>query len=269
MLRGDHMRYPETLTAQQVQAYLARLEITGTVENDLNGLNRLLFAQLTHIPFDSLDVWGAGLCPSLKLEDIYEKIVGKGRGGYCFELNTLFRSLLNALGFDAYQAVAFILNSDGTPQPPAHNVILCNLNGTRYFLDVGYGGPVPYQALELKEGIQDGFWLKKDDIWYVHRITEDGQRPLTAFRDVPVTVNELIPLNFFISQRPDSHFRHMIHLSKRNADGSIYALDGKEFKIHTTQGVTVREITTIEEVKEIMLTYFSMNPSLAPLREKL
>ena len=165
------MRYPETLTAQQIQSYLARLEITAPVQNDLSGLNRLLFAQLTHIPFDSLDVWGAGHCPSLKLEDIYEKIVEKGRGGYCFELNTLFRSLLNALGFDAYQAVAFILNPDGSPQPPAHNVILCNLNGTRYFLDVGYGGPVPYEALDLKEGIQDGFLLKKDDLWYVYRIT--------------------------------------------------------------------------------------------------
>lgn len=263
------MRYPETLTAWQVQSYLERLEITDPVQNDLQNLNRLLFAQLTHIPFDSLDVWGAGRCPSLKLEDIYEKIVEKGRGGYCFELNTLFRSLLNALGFDAYQAVAFILNPDGSPQPPAHNVILCNLNGTRYFLDVGYGGPVPYKALELKEGIQDGFLLKKDDLWYVYRIEEAGQRPLTAFRDVPVTINELIPLNFFISQKPDIHFRHLIHLSKRNADGSIFALDGKEFKIHTPEGVTVREITTMEEVKEIMSTYFSMDPSTAPLREEL
>ena len=263
------MRYPETLTAHQVQSYLARLEITEPIANDLTDLNRLLFAQLTHIPFDSLDVWGTGICPSLKLNDIYEKIVEKGRGGYCFELNTLFRALLNALGFDAYQAVAFILNPDGTPQPPAHNVILCNMNGTRYFLDVGYGGPVPYRALELKEGVQDGFLLKQEDIWYVSRMTEEGQRPLTAFRDVPVTVNELIPLNFFISQRPDSHFRHLIHLSKRNADGSIFALDGKEFKIHNQQGVTLREVTNIEDVKEIMSTYFSMDPATAPLRETL
>ena len=263
------MRYPEKLQPQQVQAYLARLEITDPIQNDLDSLNRLLFAQLTHIPFDSLDVWGAGACPSLQLEDIYRKIIEKGRGGYCFELNTLFRALLNALGFDAYQAVAFILNPDSTPQPPAHNVILCDLNGKRYFMDVGYGGPVPYRALELKEGPQDGFLLKKEDIWYVSRITEGNTRPLTAFRDVPVTINELIPLNFYISQRPDSHFRHLIHLSKRNTDGSIFALDGKEFKIHTSDGITVKEIATIEEVEEIMRVYFSMDPNTAPLRDTL
>ena len=263
------MLYPQKLTREQIQAYLTRLEITEPFGTDRDSLNRLLFAQLTHIPFDSLDVWGAGTCPSLELNDIYKKIVEKGRGGYCFELNTLFRALLNGLGFDAWQAVAFILNPDGTPQPPAHNVILCDLDGKRYFLDVGYGGPVPYKALELKEGIQDGFLLKKEDVWYVSRIEENRQRPLTAFRDVPVAISELIPLNFYISQRPDSHFRHLIHLSKRNADGSIYALDGKEFKIHTSAGVTVRELTSIEEVKEIMLTYFAMDPNTAPLRENL
>ena len=263
------MDYPQKLQPHQVQAYLARLEFAKPVQTNLESLNRLLIAQLTHIPFDSLDVWGAGLCPSLQLEDIYRKIVEKGRGGYCFELNTLFRALLNALGFKACQAVAFILNPDGTPQPPAHNVVLCDLNGIRYFLDVGYGGPVPYRALELREGEQDGFLLKKEDIWYVYRLEAAGLRPLTAFRDVPVTVNELIPLNFYISQRPDSHFRHMIHLSKRNADFSIYALDGKEFKIHTKDGTKVQELTSVEEVKEIMQTYFDMDPANAPLRDTL
>jgi len=264
------MKYEKTLQQAQVQHYLALLEIDQPIHNDLEGLNRLIFAQLTHIPFDSLDVWGVGSCPSLQLNDLYEKIVEKGRGGYCFELNTLFRALLNASGFDAYQAIAFILNPDGTPQPPAHNVILCNLSGKRYFLDVGYGGPVPYRALELKEGVQDNFLLKYEDgIWFVYRSTDKGQRPLTSFRDVPVTVNELIPLNFYISQKPDSHFRHMIHLSKRNADGSVYAMDGKVFKIHTGEGVTVRDLTSIEEVKEIMSTYYNMDPDTVPLRDTL
>lgn len=264
------MKYPEKLRQDQVSAYLSRLELAEPIGQDLDSLNRLLFAQLTHVPFDSLDVWSAGTCPSLALNDIYEKIIGKGRGGYCFELNTLFRSLLNALGFAAYQAVACILNPDGTPQPPAHNVVLCDLNGKRYFMDVGYGGPVPYQALELKAGMQEGFLLKLEDgVWYVHRVTDTEQRPLTCFRDVPASVNDLIPLNFYISQRPDSHFRHLIHLSKRNADGSIYALDGKEFKIHTPTGSTVRELTSIEEVKKIMSTYYGMDPDSAPLRETL
>lgn len=263
------MRYPETFTKEQLQNALTRLGITEEITCRLASLNKLLFAQLTHIPFDSLDVWGAGACPSLKLQDIYEKIVEKGRGGYCFELNTFFRSVLNGLGFDAYQAVGYILNPDGVPQPPAHNVVLCDLDGKRYFMDVGYGGPVPYKAMELKEGSQHGFALKKADLWYVYRETEEGLKPLTAFREEPATINDLIPLNFYVSQRPDIHFRHVIHLNKRNTDGSIYSLDGKEFKIHTKDGTKVQELTTVEEVKEIMQTYFDMDPANAPLRDTL
>ncbi len=263
------MLYPEKFTHEQMKNCLTRLNITEPVERNLNGLNHLLFAQLTSIPFDSLDVWGAGICPSLKLQDIYEKIVEKGRGGYCFELNTFFRSLLNALGFDAYQAVAYILDLHGDPQPPTHNVVLCDLDGVRYFMDVGYGGPVPYKAMELKEGSQHGFVLRKKDLWYVYRETTEGLQPLTAFQEAPATINDLIPLNFYVSQRPDIHFRHVIHLNQRNADGSIYSLDGKQFKIHSASGTTIRELTAIEEVKEIMRTYYHMDPSHAKLRETL
>ena len=263
------MRYPEQFTKEQIERCLARLELTRPVEKNLDGLNTLLFAQLTHIPFDSLDVWGMGSCPSLKLQDIYEKFIEKGRGGYCFELNTFFRSLLNGMGFDAYQAIAYILNADGAPQPPAHNVVLCDLDGKRYFMDVGYGGPVPYQAMELKEGTQHGFVLKKADLWYVYRKTKNGLQPLTAFREEAATINDLIPLNFYVSQRPDIHFRHMIHLNKRNADGSIYSLDGKEFKIHKKDTTEVRELTSMAEVREIMSTYYGMDPANAPLRDTL
>ena len=268
-IRGDTVLYPETFTEDQLQNTLACLELTEPVRKDLDGINAVLFSQLTHIPFDSLDVWGAGICPSLKLQDIYEKFIERGRGGYCFELNTFFRSLLNALGFDAYQAIAYILNADGIPQPPAHNVVLCDLNGKRYFMDAGYGGPVPYKAMELKEGSQHGFVLKKADLWYVYRETAEGLQPLTAFREAPAAINDLIPLNFYVSQRPDSHFRHMIHLNKRNADGSIYSLNGKEFKIHTKDTTEVRELTSVDEVKGIMLTYYGMDPANAPLRDIL
>ena len=264
------MRYQEQLTPGQVEGYLERLEYTGGKTPCLSTLNALLLAQLTHIPFDSLDVWAEGSCPSLKLDDLYEKIVDRGRGGYCFELNTFFRSLLNSLGFDAYQAMAYILNPDGTRQPPAHNVILCRLEGKKYFFDVGYGGPVPYEALELREGIQKGFALEKgEDVWSVYRVTDGETKPLIAFRDVPVTVNDLLPLNFYISQRPDIHFRHVLHLSRRNADGSIYSIDGKEFKIHTADGTTMKELQTIDDVKCIIRDYFHMDPDQIPLRDSL
>lgn len=264
------MRYPEQFSSEQIEKILIKLETSKPICENLDSLNALLLAQLTHIPFDSLDVWADGSCPSLKLDDIYDKFININRGGYCFELNTFFRTLLNGLGFDAYQVIAYILNPDGTQQPPAHNVILCNLDGQKYFFDVGYGGPVPYEALELRESLQNGFELiKKEDTWFVYRVTPTEYRPLTAFRDIPVSVNDLVPLNFYVSQRPDIHFRHVIHLNRRNADGSIYSIDGKEFKIHTAGNTQIQELKTIDDVKRIIRVYFDMNPENVPLRDTL
>ena len=92
---------------------------------------------------------------------------------------------------------------------------------------------------------------------------------MTAFRDIPVSVTDLIPLNFYVSQRPDIHFRHVIHLNRRNPDGSIYSIDGKEFKIHTAEGVTVWQLQTIDDLKGIIRAYFGMDPDQIHLRESL
>lgn len=264
------MQYTDRLLPAQVEGYLARLELTESLSNDLESLNRLLFAQLTHIPFDSLDVWGAGTCPSLAMADLYRKIILQKRGGYCFELNTLFRSLLNALGFAAYQCAAYIIRPDGTATPPSHNVLVCPLGGKLYFLDVGYGGPVPYVALELTEGTQGGFLLQcADGLWTVSKVTDSGIRPLTAFRDLPASIDDLIPLNFYVSQHPDIHFRHVIHVSLRNPDGSVYSLDGRELKLHVGGETTVIPVESIAQLKSILKTYYGIDPATVPLRDSL
>ena len=43
---------------------------------------------------------------SCKLEETFEKLVRKPRGGYCFEQNTLFAAVLRSLSFNVYTAAA-------------------------------------------------------------------------------------------------------------------------------------------------------------------
>lgn len=43
---------------------------------------------------------------SCKLEETFEKLVQKPRGGYCFEQNTLFAAVLRSLSFSVYTAAA-------------------------------------------------------------------------------------------------------------------------------------------------------------------
>jgi len=238
--------------------YLKRIGFRGAAERNLDCLNRLVQAQLTHVPFENLDIWAKGVCPSLEQADLYEKIVVCGRGGYCFELNTLFRHLLNYLGFEAYQAISSLVNEDGTPQVAAHNVIICTLDGEKYLIDVGFGGPVPFGAMPLKEGIWENFQLRQTDgFWYLDRWEQDHYRPSIRFREVPATMEELIPLNFYISQKPDSHFRHRLNVSIKQPDGSIHRFFGDQLHVRTAEGTQDRTIQK-EDLQRVLLEHFGI-----------
>ena len=250
------------LDLQQIKDYLSRIGIVEDIPINLDGLNRLIRAQLAHVPFENIDVWATGACPSLATGDLFEKIVLHKRGGYCFELNTLFRILLNSLGFDAYQCIASLIHEDRI-DPPAHNVIICCLDGKKYLIDVGFGGPVPFGAMDLKEGTFAGFRLwKEEDLWHLERI--DGTKPAFCFRDIPAEIRELEPLNFYISQKPDSHFRHILRCSLRHADGTVHTLVDDTLQVRV-DGST--QETTVADKPAVLEQHFGMQREYITLRK--
>lgn len=249
------------LSRNQISLYLRRIGTQPPISPDVNCLNRLIRGHLTHVPFENIDVWATGDCPSLAEDALFEKIVLRKRGGYCFELNTLFRILLCSLGFDAYQCIASLIHEDRI-DPPAHNIIISRVNGQKYLIDVGFGGPVPFGAMELQEGVKDGFRLwKRSDMWYLERT--DGTKPAFCFRDIPVQVRELVPLNFYISQRPDVHFRHILRCNMRHEDGSVHTLVDHTLQIRCNQETVTK---TVEDLKLTLQSSFGMDPQYISLR---
>lgn len=260
------MNFPRIIP--DTSRYLSRIGILGAVSVDLSGLNRLIQAHLTHIPFEALDVWGSGAVPSLEVDQLYQKIVVNHRGGYCFELNSLFCALLNALGFEAHLVIASLLDEEGTAAPPAHSAIVCHVDGNKYFADVGFGGPVPFGAMPLQEGIWQDFSLLRENSFYILKSIKAGQeRFLLRFRDIPAEPVELIPLNFYISQKPDIHFRHRLLVSQRKPDGSVWSLRGRELRLQSAEQVTVIPVEDMESLRRVLLERFAIDPDLLTLRE--
>ena len=76
------------LDAAQLDAWLARLGIAAPPSPTLQALDAVLAAHLATIPFENVD-------PLLRrpvridLDAVFDKLVTRRRGGYCFELNTL------------------------------------------------------------------------------------------------------------------------------------------------------------------------------------
>ena len=251
------------------EAYLKRIGLPGSVSVDLVGLNRMIQAHLTHVPFEALDVWGKGAVPSLDIEDLYQKIVIDNRGGYCFELNSLFCAMLKKLGFDAYLVIASLLNEEGIAAPPAHCAIICKISGQKYFVDVGFGGPVPFGALLLTEGEAQGFQLSvKDGFYILKKISGDTGTFLLRFRDIPVEPVELIPLNFYISQKPGIHFRENLIVNLRKEDGSVYTLRDNTLQLRRGKEASEFHVEDQQTLREVLKSTFHIDPDKAQLRDE-
>lgn len=139
------------LDGTAVDRYLDRLgldpEAIRGADADLETLERIQAAHVEHVPFENLaivgdpfeDVHGDGV--TLDVEHLYEKLVERKRGGFCFELNGLYVPLLDALGFDAHRVRAMVLGDDGDPSLPAnHHTVIVSLD-RNYVSDPGLGKP--------------------------------------------------------------------------------------------------------------------------------
>jgi N-hydroxyarylamine O-acetyltransferase len=81
-----------------VDAYLRRIGYSGPLEPSEASLTALYRRHLASIRFENLDVFLKGGV-SVDLESIQDKIVNRGRGGYCYEQAQLFGAVLERLGF--------------------------------------------------------------------------------------------------------------------------------------------------------------------------
>lgn len=129
--------------------YLERIGVDpGTVERaDRETLARIQRAHVTSVPFETLAINGDpfddaddGEGVALDLPALYEKVVERGRGGYCFELNGLFGWLLDELGYDADRVAARVVHDGGSRPPANHHSHVVHLDRD-VVADVGMGVP--------------------------------------------------------------------------------------------------------------------------------
>ena len=252
------------LSPTQTDEYLARIG-AGRQEPSADYLDLLIRAQLRTVPFDCADVWVTGREPSLATEDLFEKIVLRRRGGYCFELNLLFLRLLQSLGFEAYPVIIHLGRPGGELSPPAHCGIIVTVEGQKRFADVGFGGPVPDGSVPLNGETVLGHRSLRREAWtVVESLDRDGVPfPRFTFKDQPCDPVEFLPLNWYVSRREGSGFAADLKLNLR-ADDGFAEIGGQRFRFRQGDRLIEREIQTPEEAKALAAEYFSI-PDL-PIR---
>lgn len=223
--------------------YLERIGFEGNTEVSLDCLKKLMLSQLHHIPFEDLDVYHGHKEPSLQTEELFEKIILKKRGGYCFELNGLFGKLLQALGFTLRSLMGRVVWNYPHLTPPSHQVNIVTLDGKDYFCDVGFGGPIPYCPLPIEfDKVQTccvtgrNYRFSKEGDWITVSVEFEGDfKPMLRLLDTPCDPVDFVPLNHFCAHSPIEPFirKQMVWLAaedgRRSIDGNILKIvkDGK------------------------------------------
>lgn len=121
-----------------VTAYLDRIGYRGSLLPNVETLSALQLAHLRAAPFENLSIH-AGQPIILTDDDLFEKIVERRRGGFCYELNGLFASLLRSLGFSVQMLSAGVADSEGVFGPEFDHMTLLVTLEDRWLVDVGFG----------------------------------------------------------------------------------------------------------------------------------
>lgn len=160
-----------------VDRYLARLGLDPPARPDAAALSALHQAHLTRIPFENLDIH-LGVPITLDLDALAEKVLVQHRGGFCYELNGLFATLLSMLGFRITMLGARVWGEHGFGPPLGHLVLRvgCADDPTEWLADVGFGA---HSLFPLRVVHQ----LRQDDPAGVFRLEPVGNGDLDVLRD--------------------------------------------------------------------------------------
>ncbi|MGZ3752244.1 MAG: arylamine N-acetyltransferase family protein [Mucilaginibacter sp.] len=195
-----------------LQSYLDRIHFIGAVDSSIECISKLMQCQLFSVPFENLDVQ-AGKPISLAGDDIVDKIIGRNRGGYCYEVNGLFALALQKLGIP-YIFIAARPLITPFENPSTHMAIIATIEKEEYLVDLGFGGdgiraPVKLSQLESvsKQGSETFSLMKTTDNEYLLKSLNNNEwRHLYSFNLHPQRWIDFKPANYFNSTHADSFF---------------------------------------------------------------
>jgi N-hydroxyarylamine O-acetyltransferase len=141
--------------------YLQRIKFVSMLEPTANSLHTLQLAHMQAVQFENLDIVPLHRPIVLDLDALWDKIVVRRRGGFCYELNGLFAYLLRELGFRVTYLNARVFRRDGSLGIDFDHLALLVTDpseGTEWLADVGFGDsfgkPLPLLNGEQEDGLR-------------------------------------------------------------------------------------------------------------------
>jgi len=253
----------------KVQSYLDRIGMTLDLDNykpDYELLKQLQYAHVTHVPYENLDLVHHRIPLTLTPEAVFDKVVVRGRGGYCFELNCLFNWLLQQLGYTTTSYMARYLRGETDIPMRRHRIVVAEseYTGGRVVCDVGIGDRAPRYSLRLEtdiiqEQFGEKYRIEKDDFygWVISDFYKGEWVRFFGFtEEVQLDIDYVMP-SFWCEAHPDSKFHKSNIVSLKTPTGRKTIAD-MTHRIFEGTEVTEIEMKSEEELNTILRDVFGI-----------
>lgn len=245
-------------------AYLKRINYEGNLSISLDLLKKLQYLHLLHIPFENLDIHQG---VEIKMENAFSKLVEKGRGGFCYELNGAFFGLLKEIGFQVRLISGRVANKDqGFGQEFDHMAILAEVDGDRYLADVGFGDfsaePLKIILDTLQHDRYGDFQIEKFDSSYliVKNRVEDRLVPGYIFTEIARIPDDFSEMCIYHQKSENSSFTKKKICSIATENGRI-TITGERLKIRDGKDLMEKEFGEESEFHHYLWKYFNIQLS--------
>jgi len=261
-----------------LDAYLKRIGYSGPVVPSGSTLAGLYRAHLAAVRFENLDVFLRGSV-DVSLEAIQDKIVYRGRGGYCYEHAQLFGAVLERLGFGVERLLARVGPDGPAARPRTHLTLRAAADGGTWLADPGFGSsppaplPLPHPpplGRYRSGGPQetDG-WIYEvvpdsehgEEVWKLREHQAGQWVTLHRWTDAVVQPVDVVLSNHYTSTHPDSWFTWQPVIVKRTP-AAIISLLGRTYTVTQAGHAKTRAELTDREFAEKLTGEFAL--SLTP-----
>jgi N-hydroxyarylamine O-acetyltransferase len=246
-----------------ITAYLNRINYAGPLAPTAETLRRLHLAHLLSVPFENLSIhWHEPIV--LTDEALFQKIVLRQRGGFCYELNGLFASLLRTLGFQVEMLSAGVMNKRGEFGPEFDHMTLMVTLAERWLVDVGFGDSFrePLLLDARTEQVQGRRAYRIEEVGdgrliLMERREGDEWQAQYRFSLEPHVYADYAGMCRYHQTSPESHFTQRRICSLATADGRVTL---SERRLIITRGGErhERELGSAEEYGEELRTHFGI-----------
>ena len=245
-----------------IEEYLRRIEYRGPQHPNLETLTAIHRAHLTAIANENLDIH-LGYTISLELAQIYDKIVRRWRGGWCYEMNSLLAWALRELGFEVTVLGAAVAPITDEDRQQMDHMALQVLLDEPWLLDAGFGNafldPLPLREGSYQQAYHTFQLHRKGEYWSFTNQIYGGAG--FEFLLQPRTQEEFEGRCTWFQVTPESPFYKTTVCHRFRPDHSILSLRGAVLTTIHEDGKSQQVVASLDEYSKTLTQTFGLQLS--------